>query len=681
MNDQEKHHRIYFVVLSVLAGFAAAYNLAINIYLGSLKTNLDRVVMLSLLTFAFGVVFSLFMPYLWNQYQTSTTLVKQWVSVLALVSALCFAFNSAALVFITALIFQFFVCAILISPGFSSFHKLLEQRHPVRFFIAWILGGLSSFFGLGFLQNFYPSYWEFILLGITLNILATLAWEIILEHALFSIKETWRQKVIPLAALVLGVVFIVLTARLLVAYDRIFSLDFFLPDTHLLAVFFGVAILSQSWTAFILNKLDQINWRDSRFICWIKFNLPGLLLASAIMITTFALATPFLSTEAGRVDNYFDTDSVEWLNRLSANLEDLGKLRSVHPFAFLILRPPTWLLSVFLNGDKVYAAIVLNSLAGGLCVYLTWLFFKQRTGNTTYALLIAALLGLSNSHLILSTFLETYIFSAAALIAFLLLLQAEDNSLRQLVPVGLLTFGITITNFAQTCIVYFLMPSRRRSIFTYVFAVLAIAILVAFVQDILYPSSNPFFIPSNLLEESAYQFNLFQAEPRLIISRANLMARHLALFDVVAPRPLILTNEVGCSFPCLQTYYKYRGVYVISSYVGFGSLLARIWFAALVMAGGFYTWKFFKSPNETYLQNALLLTLLFNFILHMFYGDDPILYSPNWTYAVVFFFGISYESIAGRKSFQVLLLIFLACMLVNNLDLFRKTLEAISAFL
>jgi hypothetical protein len=159
------------------------------------------------------------------------------------------------------------------------------------------------------------------------------------------------------------------------------------------------------------------------------------------------------------------------------------------------------------------------------------------------------------------------------------------------------------------------------------------------------------------------------------------MARHLALFDVVAPRPLILTNEVGCSFPCLQTYYKYRGVYVISSYVGFGSLLARIWFAALVLAGGFYIWKFFRSPKETHLQSALLLTLLFNFVLHMFYGDDPILYSPNWTYAVVFFFGISYESMAGRKWLQVLLLIFLACLLVNNLDLFRKTLEAISAFL
>ncbi len=67
MQDQERPQRIYFVVLSLLVGFAAAYNLAVNIYQESLKTNLDWVVMLSLLTFAFGVIFSLLMPYLWNQ--------------------------------------------------------------------------------------------------------------------------------------------------------------------------------------------------------------------------------------------------------------------------------------------------------------------------------------------------------------------------------------------------------------------------------------------------------------------------------------------------------------------------------------------------------------------------------------------------------------------------------------
>ena len=64
----------------------------------------------------------------------------------------------------------------------------------------------------------------------------------------------------------------------------------------------------------------------------------------------------------------------------------------------------------------------------------------------------------------------------------------------------------------------------------------------------------------------------------------------------------------------------------------------------------------------------------------MNYGDDPMLYSPDWTYAVVFFFGISYETLANKKWFQAILLLFLTGLIVNNLGLFQKILDAISAF-
>lgn len=77
---------------------------------------------------------------------------------------------------------------------------------------------------------------------------------------------------------------------------------------------------------------------------------------------------------------------------------------------------------------------------------------------------------------------------------------------------------------------------------------------------------------------------------------------------------------------------------------------------------------------------ALLANILFNFILHMNYGDDPILYSPDWTYALIFFFGISYEGLANKKWFQAIILIFLTGLLINNLDLFHKMLEAILPF-
>ena len=64
----------------------------------------------------------------------------------------------------------------------------------------------------------------------------------------------------------------------------------------------------------------------------------------------------------------------------------------------------------------------------------------------------------------------------------------------------------------------------------------------------------------------------------------------------------------------------------------------------------------------------------------MNYGDDPLLYSPNWTYALILFFGMSFEKLADKKWFQAVLLVFLAALMVNNLEFFRKVLEAVLPF-
>ena len=44
-----------------------------------------------------------------------------------------------------------------------------------------------------------------------------------------------------------------------------------------------------------------------------------------------------------------------------------------------------------------------------------------------------------------------------------------------------------------------------------------------------------------------------------------------------SPRPLALTEEVGCDFPCFKTYKPRYGRDLITSYAGFGSWLARAW--------------------------------------------------------------------------------------------------------
>lgn len=541
-------------------------------------------------------------------------------------------------------------------------------------------GALASFFALGFLQNFYPSLWSIALFTVLLNVLFTLAFEIILTRTVDALRSKPGENLLSIGVLTLGAALMVLTFRLLAQYPTLFSPDFFLPDSQFILPFLGLTLLTQSGLTFLHPKLDATGWRASPFILWIQRLLPGLLLASAISISAYAFATALVETEPRFADNYFDTDSPFWLNFMTAPPDQLMTMRAVHPFALLIFRPAVWLFSLLLNGDLFHGAILLNSLFGGVCVFLAWSFFKSRTGNTTYALLLSSLLGISVSHFLLSIFLESYIFSAAALLAFVLLLQNGEKRLSRLVPVGLLTFGITITNFVQTCVTFLTMRRDFKGLFKYVLIVLALAAVLAFLQHALYPSSEPFYVVSNLTGESVYRYDLFEVPASVAVSRANVIFRNIALFSVVAPRPLVFLEELGCTFPCFNTIRYFRGAYQYASYIGFGSLLARTWFLLLVAAGGLFAWKLVKSPREASLQAALALNLLFNFILHMNYGDDPLLYSPNWTYALVLFFGTSFERFADKKWFQSALLLFLTALMLNNLEFLRKVLEAVLPF-
>lgn len=449
-----------------------------------------------------------------------------------------------------------------------------------------------------------------------------------------------------------------------------------------LPAFVTVGLVSLAGTAVLLWLFDQRGYAGrieaSRPVALLIDNFPGLALALVFLIAYASLA---FTLGVLPDDNFYDTDSTSWFNRFAAPADEVIEMRPVHPFAFLIFRPLVWLVSLFLAGDKSSAALLLNAGAGALCVFLAWMFVKDWSRNTTFALLVAALLGLANSHLILSGALETYIYSAAVLIAFLALIRRENASLWALVPLGLLTFGITITNFLQTLILFLFLDFKLIKLAKFAAVVLAASMLLAFLQAQIYPVSQPFYVPSNLLSEGRYSYSILREDFDHTLERAHVLGRTISLFSVIAPRPLVLLEETGCEFPCLQTYkHRWNGA-LINSYVGLGSALARTWFLFLLLAGGLFVWNWFRSPGNVRLQAALLTCVLFNFLLHMNYGDDPMLYSGDWTYAVVFFTAISFKDLAGSRWFQAGFLAFLVLIMVNNWRFLYAVLNAISPYI
>jgi hypothetical protein len=72
---------------------------------------------------------------------------------------------------------------------------------------------------------------------------------------------------------------------------------------------------------------------------------------------------------------------------------------------------------------------------------------------------------------------------------------------------------------------------------------------------------------------------------------------------------------------------------------------------------------------------SLAICLGFSFSLHLVYGDDPMLYSPNWVYALILFVALMLQRWADQRWLQVSLIVFLGLLINTNLRLIYQILE------
>jgi hypothetical protein len=404
-------------------------------------------------------------------------------------------------------------------------------------------------------------------------------------------------------------------------------------------------------------------------------NRAGIVLATLFFFVYFCFAQSLNFPGYYTRDQYFEMDISDWADRLTdPPVEEILPVRAVHPAVLLFLRPLIWLASVPLNGDKLQAAFALSALAGAGCVFMTWLVVRQRTGNTSYALITASLLGASASHLLLSSMLETYIFSALALIAFCFLLQSGRTSLKSTIPMGVVIFGITVTNLAQACLLYFLKLPRLKAMSAFVSGVVLIVLALNVAQVQLFPFARPLYDPSNLLAERKYGSNLL--ETRQWRGRVNLIARSLLLYGVISPDPYVLTEELGTHVPNFRTFKITAGEVQVAGYKGFSDFAAKTWIVILGAAILLFAFDLFRRPKSMGYPVSLALCMGFSFGLHILYGDDPMLYSPNWVYALILFISASFERWADNKWLQLAFIVFLGMMIYTNLGLIQQIMSA-----
>jgi hypothetical protein len=329
------------------------------------------------------------------------------------------------------------------------------------------------------------------------------------------------------------------------------------------------------------------------------------------------------------------------------------------------------------------SAILLNTLAGALCVFMAWLFIKRQFQDPVYALLIASLLGLSTAHIFFGSVIETYIFSAAALIAFVLILQKRTHSMSAPVSMSVITLGITLTNYVQTFIGFLVslfehQPGETQKTFSASFnklsrftaLTLSFGILISLIHAAWYPSSKLFFLPSDAQTEEEFAFSIFQEPSWRAIGRVILLVRTILLYTVVAPRPYVFVQEVGGTFPRFNFFKIAPETFSYSAYNGMGNVLILAWVILLLAAGVLFLWNLIRT-RKVDLSLGLGLCVLFNFTLHLNYGYEPFLYSPDWAYALIFFVALSLGPLARNRLFQGGLLVFLILLSYNQYQFFQ----------
>lgn len=494
--------------------------------------------------------------------------------------------------------------------------------------------------------------------------------------------------------------FLWLFASALLAFLAAFAFNFFFLDLagrsridQLLLMGISTAALTyliyevRQYSIPIGNiRLQELNRKT--VAASLREHLPGILLALLFLAVYFYFGLQINFSDSDTTDNFLDADNYPWMYRIAAPEGHALEMRGPHPYAFFILRPFGALLNIFTSDFRI-SAILLNALAGASCVFMGWVFIRRRSKNSAYALLIAALLGLSTSHFFFGSVIESYIFSAAALIGFILAIDSGRGTLFAPIAMGVITFGITLTNFVQNFIGYvineFSAINKQNlkpvilKILRFAALVLSLGIIISIIHAAWYPSARLFFQLSDARIEQDFSKSLLQEPQWKITGRIVLLVRTILLYTVIAPEPFVFGKEVGATLPYFNFFKLTPQIYAFSSYQSAGNILVFTW-AGLMLISGIFFFKQIIQTRKVDISLAFLLSLVFNFLLHFTYGFEPFLYSPDWAYALIFFVGLALIPLANNRWFQAILLVFILMLAWNQVHFFQFILEKIAPF-
>lgn len=417
----------------------------------------------------------------------------------------------------------------------------------------------------------------------------------------------------------------------------------------------------------IINKRVDIliNWYSQNKITFYSLLIINLLFFGFYFYNAYKLAN---SGVFDFFDVFFELDPPRAIDDIAGYSADHYRT-SVHPL-FVIMVNPLGSFFRHIFQSILLGSIFINSLFGAIGVSLAYLFFELYTRCNRTSLLLAALFGLSTSQFFLSVIPDTASLAIISLIityiVFYKSLHEKDTPLILWIFAGLFTLGVTTTNVIQTLICYFIyltaksVEFKRRLILSFRLSlwIILFASTLSIIQKILYPTAVLFFLPEVYQEEFSFLSNLLFSQP---ITKVFQLFKTFFFDALIAPIPRIIPS-VRSAIP----HITFTNV-VNYSIIGIIALIILIILYFLSFR------NIYNKKMDKWIITGISLCLLFNLLLHSFYGLSLIqpnhielfLYTGNTTFLILII--ISNVQVTSNYIKTTLVLIFIVVMGINNI--------------
>ena len=327
----------------------------------------------------------------------------------------------------------------------------------------------------------------------------------------------------------------------------------------------------------------------------------------------------------------FDLDTPRVLGDLTIRNYNHYRV-AVHPLFVIVFQPIVRILDLLINNFNI-TIVLIQSIISAISLVLVNICVNKITKNKNLSILLTTLFGCSFYQIIFSSAVETYIYAQVFLLllwTFAIVKCDKEFNYYDYIIITLLGIGslaVTITNFFQYLIVLFFLIFQNKKIekrfltsVIIVFLVVAISVLLAEIQNIVWPTAPNFFTKNiqdlflNTSEETTY---------------INTGLSFKSLMNV-------LNANFAYAFNFFNLYIPAKGVYITfesSNISNFISIAFAIIFFYLNLK---YMIKNKFNINKNKIYYALVLAYIFNFALHLLYGNSiAYIYGCHFNFIVV----------------------------------------------